>query len=142
MSVFLLLQAAEELAVPEEIDFGMLVLRMFVYLLLILLLIYFLLRKVLPLFVRGAAATNRVVRILDRVPLDQKRSLLVVEIVDKVYLLASAEGQISILMELQREKVLVPETATDRKPAAFQDVLKRVLSRSGTSSREAEKSEE
>lgn len=138
MNFLLFLQAAEEIPVPEEIDFGMLILRMFVYLALILVLIYFLLRKVLPLFVHGGTASQRVVRVLNRIPLEQKRSLVVVEILDKVYLLASAEGQISILMELDREKVF-ERKAVAQPPVAFQDVLKKVLSRSGKASREAEK---
>ena len=124
-----LLQAVQQFTPPEDINFGALFLRMIVFLGLTVLLIMFLLRKVLPLVVPGAQ-TNRTksVRILERVPIDQRKSLLVVEIQEKFYLIGSAEGQINILMELDREKVLLPENI-EGKTSSFADILKKTLSR-------------
>jgi flagellar biogenesis protein FliO len=116
------------LAVQElpELNFGMLFVRMLVFLALVLALIYFLLRKVLPLFVPGVVASKGTVRIVERIALDQKRSLLVAEIQDKVYLLGSAEGQINVLMELDREKIALQKAAAPRQPT-FQEILKRAF---------------
>src|SRR5207249_11404596 len=91
---------------PQDLNFGMLALRMFFFLGIVLVLIYFILRKVLPFFMQTSTFRHRTVRILERLPVDQKRSLLVVEIQEKFYLLGSAEGQINVLMELDREKMV------------------------------------
>jgi len=124
-----LLQAAQQLNSPEDINFGALFLRMLVFLALTVLLIVFLLKKVLPLVVPGAQHNRtKSIRVLERVPIDQRKSLLVVEIQEKIYLIGSAEGQINILMELDREKVLMPENI-DAKPSSFAEVLKKTLSR-------------
>ena len=124
-----LLAAAE--AVPvEPIDFGMLILRMLIFLGLILLLIYVVLRKGLPLLMQAQGLRNRTVKILERVPVDQKRSLLVVEVQERVYLLGSAEGQINVLMELDREK-LPMHPAPAEKPGRFEEILKKTFAAKG-----------
>ena len=111
---------------PEEINFGMLLLRTFFFLAIILVLIYFVLRKVLPLLVQAPAFRNRTVRIVERVAVDQKRSLLVVEIQERFYLLGSAEGQISMLMELDREKMDLQKSAA-KSPSAFDRVFQKTI---------------
>ena len=116
---------------PEDINFGALLLRMVVFLGLTVLLIIFLLRKVLPLVIPGAQRQHhtKTIKLLERVPIDQRKSLLVVEIQEKYYLIGSAEGQINILMELDREKIL-REDASIAKPApSFSEILKKTLSR-------------
>ena len=120
---------AQEVTGPEEINFGMLFLRMVIFLALVLLLIYILLRKVLPMIMRAPGYANRTIRILERVPLDPKRSLLVVEVQDKVYLIGAAEGQINVMMELDREKMTAPTAAPQRRPT-FQEILKKTFSKS------------
>ena len=127
MNIFFL--AAQEVAGPEEINFGMLFLRMLIFLGLVLVLIYILLRKVLPLLIQVPGQGNRTVKILERVALDQKRSLLVVEVQQKVYLIGAAEGQINVLMELDREK-MASSVVVPQKPPSFQEILKRTFSRS------------
>jgi flagellar biogenesis protein FliO len=118
----------QQVTPPEDINFGALFLRMILFLGLTVLLIVILLRKVLPLVVPGAQQSRtKSIRILERVSIDQRKSLLVVEIQEKFYLIGSAEGQINVLMELDPEKILLPETVA--KPASFTEVLKKTLSR-------------
>lgn len=124
---YILLVAALQEAAPEEINFGMLILRMLIFLALVIALIYFLLRKVLPSLMRLTAFKNQTIRILERVPLDQRRSMLVVEIQDKVYLVGSAEGQINILMELDREKLPAKPEIGQKASRGFDQILKKTL---------------
>jgi flagellar protein FliO/FliZ len=112
---------------PEDINFGALFLRMIVFLGLVVLLIVLFLKKVLPLLLPGGQQRTKSIRILERVPIDQRKSLLVVEIQEKVYLVGSAEGQINILMELDPAKIMAPETVP--KTVSFSDVLKKTFSR-------------
>jgi flagellar protein FliO/FliZ len=123
--IFLL--AVQETPV-EEINFGMLIVKMIFFLGLVVALIYLVLKKLLPLLIHGAAFRARSIRILERMPVDQRRSLLVVEVQDKVYLMGSAEGQINILMELDREK-LNAGTARDSEASGFDQVLKKTFLR-------------
>jgi flagellar protein FliO/FliZ len=122
MTSFLLLI---ESAPPEDLDFGMMIFRMLIFLGIVLILIYFVLKKGLPLLVQSPALKSRAVRILERVPVDQKRSLLVVEVQERVYLLGSAEGQINVLIELDRDKMEFQKSPQKN----FGDVLKKTFLR-------------
>jgi flagellar protein FliO/FliZ len=127
-----LLQLAQT-PTPDDINFGALFLRMLVFLGLTVLLIVFILKKVLPLLVPGAQKfSTKTIRVLERVPIDQRKSLLVVEVQEKTYLLGSAEGQINILMELDREKIFSQETSVP-KQGSFSEILKKTLSRQKSS---------
>jgi flagellar biosynthetic protein FliO len=129
-----LLEAAQQLNGPEEINFGALIVRMLIFLGLILLIIFLLLKRVLPLLVPSAAQSRtKSIRILERVQIDQRKSLIVAEIQEKVYLLGSSDGQINILLELDREKILVQSPIAPSKPLSFSDILKRTLSREKSS---------
>lgn len=112
---------------PEDINFGMLILRMLIFLALVIALIYFLLRKVLPSLMRMTAFKNPTIRILERVPLDQRRSMLVIEVQEKVYLVGSAEGQINILMELDRDKLPAKPALGQKSSRGFEEILKKTL---------------
>ncbi len=61
---------------PQELDFGMMIVRMLIFLGLVLILIYFVLRKGLPLLVNPSVYGSRAVKILERIPVDQKRTCL------------------------------------------------------------------
>ena len=129
--MILLLQLAQQ--TPEDINFAALFLRMLVFLGLTVLLIVFLLKKVLPLLVPGAQNySTKTIRVLERVPIDQRKSLLVVEVQEKIYLLGSAEGQINILMELDREKMVSQETNVP-KQGSFAEILRKTLSKQKSS---------
>ena len=123
-----LLLALQEAPV-EEINFGMLIVRMLIFLGLVILLIWVFLRKFLPMISQMPSLRNRNVKILERLPLDGKRSLIVVEVQERVYLLGSAEGQINVLMELDREKMNRGLQVTPG-PVSFDSVFKRMFSRS------------
>lgn len=123
MNVFLL---AVDTTPPQDLNFGLLALRMFFFLGIVLILIYFVLRKVVPFLMRAPVFRNRTIRIVERVPVDQKRSLLVVEIQEKFYLLGSAEGQINVLMELDPEKMNV-QPVPGNKSKSFDDVIKKTF---------------
>lgn len=114
----------------DDINFGMLILRMFLFLGLVIGLIYFVLRKLLPYLMHLGAYRSQTVKILERTPIDQKRSLLVVEIQEKVYLIGSAEGQINVLMELDREKIGARPALPPKGSGIFDDILKKTLLKS------------
>jgi len=128
-----LLEAAQQINGPEEINFGALIVRMLIFLGLILLIIFLLLKRVLPLLVPSAQSRTKSIRILERVQIDQRKSLIIAEIQEKVYLLGSSDGQINILLELDREKILAQSPIAPTKPLSFSDILKRTLSREKSS---------
>jgi flagellar protein FliO/FliZ len=103
---------------PDDISFTMLFLQMILVLAIVLVLIWVVLRKILPLFVPNVGHSSQTVHILERLPIDQKKSLLVVQVDERVFLLGSAEGQINVLMELDAEKI-----AANRKPAQVSGLL-------------------
>ena len=123
-----LLQAAQQINGTDEINFGALILRMIIFLGLILVIIFFVLKKVLPAVMPGVRYRTKNIHILERVPIDQRKSLIIAEIQERIYLLGCSDGQINILTELDREKLQEQEPA-NAKPISFSDVLKRTLSR-------------
>lgn len=126
INVFALLLLQE--APVEELNFGMLLLRMLIFLALVVALIWLLLRKFLPMLAQSASLRNRNVQILERLPIDARRSLLVVEVQERVYLLGNAEGQINVLMELDKEKMHSrPAPATS---GSFDQAWKRIFLKS------------
>ena len=104
-------------------------LRMIVFLGLILVIIFFVLKKVLPAVMPGVRFKTKNIQILERVPLDQRKSLIIAEIQDKIYLLGCSDGQINILKELDREKIQAQADPATAKSISFSDVLKRTLSK-------------
>src|SRR5262249_26234382 len=124
-----LLQAAQQISGPEDINFGALFLRMIVFLGLTLVIIFFLLKRVLPAVMPGARYKTKNIQVLERVPLDQRKSLIIAQIQDKVYLLGCSDGQINILAELDREKLQQQADPAAAKSVSFSEVLKRTLSR-------------
>ncbi|HSE42858.1 MAG TPA: flagellar biosynthetic protein FliO [Acidobacteriota bacterium] len=131
MSLAVVLAFASQSVPPsEEIDFGMLVLRMFLFLGLILLLIYLLLKRVLPHVAKVSGFNNRNIKIVERLPVDAKKSLIVVDVQDKTYLMGCSENSISILMELDRSKMEVKGTQVSPSAITFENVFKKIAFRS------------
>jgi flagellar protein FliO/FliZ len=92
---------------PEQFQSGSSLLWMFVQTILALgfvcLLAYVVLRVVLPrLNVRTGGKS--MVNVIDRTPLDQRRSLYVVEVTGRWLLIASSEGGVQLISELDAEK--------------------------------------
>jgi flagellar protein FliO/FliZ len=123
MNLFLLLLQE---APPDEINFGALIFRMVLFTGIIVVLIYVVLKKFLPMLARTTGLRERSVKILERLPLDQKRSLLVIEVQEKCYLLGVGEGQINVLMELDRDK-LQSKAPSESAPTSFELTLKRMF---------------
>ncbi len=123
---------------PDDIDFGMLILRTFLFLGLVLLLIFFLLKKVLPHVAKVSGFHNRNVKILERLPVDAKKSLIVVEVQDKAYLMGCSENAISVLMELDRTKMEVKPVTADPSKVTFENVFKKIAFRSKSSGSQQE----
>jgi|GEM_PF-1851360 len=127
-----LLEAAQQLGAPEDINFGALILRMLIFLALILLVVFVVLKKVLPVFIPGTQFKTKNIRILERVPIDQRKALIIAEVQGKFYLMGCSDGQINILAELDPEKLREQESIAPRS-GSFSDVLKRVLSKEKSS---------
>lgn len=113
----------------EDINFGMLILKMIFFLGVVVALIYLVLKKFLPVLLHGAAFRGRSIKILERMPVDQRRSLLVVEVQDKIYLMGSAEGQINILMELDRQKMNAKTVEGSDSSSGFDQILRKMMVR-------------
>ncbi len=61
------------------------------------------------------------IKVVERVPLDARRALFLVEVGGKMLLVATGDGAPTLLTELDPADVPTPE-----KPASFADVLKRI----------------
>jgi flagellar protein FliO/FliZ len=77
---------------------------------------------------RGIGRASGAVRVLARCPLEPRRSVYVVEVAGRCFLLGVGDGPMALLAELDGEKIPKPaETG-----APFADVLARVLGRGPT----------
>ena len=72
-------------------------------LLVVLAVAYVLLGKGLPKLMQRTMQTQRM-KIVERLPLDQKRTLFVVEVDQKTYLLGGADSQITLIDTLEGEE--------------------------------------
>jgi flagellar biosynthetic protein FliO len=92
---------------PEQFQSGTSLLWMFVQTILALgfvcVLAYVVLRVVLPRLQVGARSQS-MVKVIDRTPLDQRRSLFVVEVTGRWLLLGSSEGGVELITELDADK--------------------------------------
>ena len=92
---------------PEQFQTGSSLLWMFVQTILALgfvcLLAYVVLRVVLPRLNVGTAGKS-MIQVIDRTPLDQRRSLYVIEVTGRWLLIASSEGCVQLISELDSEK--------------------------------------
>jgi flagellar biogenesis protein FliO len=71
------------------------------------------------------------VTVLERVPLDQKRSLFVVEAAGEVLLVGGGDGSLSLISKLDRAEVdkLRAAAASSRGPAQLSPFLQKLLGR-------------
>ena len=143
----LFLQTDEGPIKPEQFQSGGSLLWTFVQTILALgfvcLFAYLLLSVVLPRLKVGTI-TRSMVRVVDRTPLDQRRSLYVVEVTGRYLLLGSSESGVRMISELDTDKV--EQELAARKAAAaktnerfnqardaarttFSDVLARMVNR-------------
>jgi flagellar biogenesis protein FliO len=93
--------------IPRERTFTEAFIQMVLYLGAICLLAYLVLGKVLPRFLRidPPIAQRRIVQVVDRLPIDQRRSIMVLKIGDLYFLVGSSEHGIGLLSRLEPDEV-------------------------------------
>lgn len=117
----------------EELNLGWALLRTFIALAMVVALAYLLLNVGLRRLLGIRAATGAsVVTVLERVALDQKRSLFVVEAAGEVLLLGGGEHSLSLITKLDRARLEQPRALpAAAAPGAVQlsPLLKKLLGR-------------
>ena len=123
---------------PEQFQSGRSLLWMFVQTIMALgfvcLLAYVVLRIVLPRL-NVATAGKGMVNVIDRTQLDQRRSLYVVEVTGRWLLIASSEGGVQLISELDAEKAEQEAEAMDA--AAVSNRARATLSQARVTARSA-----
>jgi len=121
-----------ELAGGEELNLGWTLFRTMLVLAMVVGLAWLTLnvglRKLLG--IRPVVGTS-MVTVLERVPLDQKRSLFVVEAAGEVLLVGGGDGSLSLISKLDRAEVdkLRAAAASSRGPAQLSPFLQKLLGR-------------
>jgi flagellar protein FliO/FliZ len=79
------------------------------------LLAYLLLGKLLPKLLRiePPVAQRRIMQVIDRLPLDQRRSILVLRIGDQYFLVGASEGGIHLISKLDADEIIGTLAAQD-----------------------------
>jgi len=123
---------------PEQFQSGTSLLWMFVQTILALgfvcLLAYVILRVVLPRL-NVASAGKGMVNVIDRTSLDQRRSLYVIEVAGRWLLIASSEGGVQLISELDADKA--EQEADAMSAAAVSTRARATLSQAKVSARSA-----
>jgi flagellar biosynthetic protein FliO len=123
---------------PEQFQSGRSVIWMFVQTILALgfvcLLAYLLLRVVLPRLNLGTAGRS-MVTVIDRTPLDQRRSLFVIEVTGRWLLIAVSEGGVQLISELDADKAAQASAAVRSTAASTRARV--TLNQAGMSARTA-----
>ncbi len=133
------LSVAEEMsdASSAELSLGWTLLRTFTVLGIVVALAYLVLnvglRKLMG--IEGVVAGKSIVRVLERTPLDQKRTLFVVKAANEVFLLGGSESNLQLLSKLDAAEVeqlrAAQASETSALPAKLSPFLKRLLKKKG-----------
>ena len=67
---------------------------------------------------------SRNMKVIETMPLGYKRSLHIVQVADKVLLLGSSDGGISVLAHLESDKLVLPDPPGKLAGLKFLDILK------------------
>lgn len=129
-------ERGEETGSTAQQDLGSLLgalFKMLAVLGVICLLAYFLLGKVLPRLMRVPmpTASQKLLTVVDRLPIDQKRTLLVVAVGEQHFLVGAADAGINLISRLDDETVRI---ALQNVPAASSgplSVLRRTMNKEG-----------
>lgn len=91
-------------AIPS---FGWALVQMVIVLGAVSLLAYFLLGKVLPKIMRVQTPTapTRLLEVVDRLPIDQRRAILIIKLGERHFLVGASEGSITLLSRLEPEEI-------------------------------------
>jgi flagellar biosynthetic protein FliO len=123
---------------PEQFQSGRSVIWMFVQTILALgfvcLLAYILLRVVLPRLNLSTAGKS-MVTVVDRTPLDQRRSLFVIEVTGRWLLISVSEGGVQLISELDADKAA--QASAVLRSAATSARARVTLNQAGVSARTA-----
>jgi flagellar biosynthetic protein FliO len=123
---------------PDQFQSGRSVIWMFVQTILALgfvcLLAYVVLRVILPRL-NLAAAGKSIVTVVDRTPLDQRRSLYVIEVTGRWLLIAVSEGGVQLISELDADKAA--QASAVLRSAATSTRARASLNQAGVSARTA-----
>lgn len=115
----------------EPLEFGRALFQMVVVLGLVCLLAYFTLGKVLPRMMRvdvPASGGRRVLKVIDRLPIDPKRSLMVVKVGEECFFVGATEQQIGLIARLEPDQIDAALMASPDDPKPF-DRLGRLFKR-------------
>jgi flagellar biogenesis protein FliO len=114
----------------EDLDVGWALVRTIVVLGLVLALVYLTLNVGLRrlLGVKGATSAG-LVTVLERVPLDQKRALFVIEAAGEVLLVGGAEGSLTLISKLDAAEVARLREAAGSPPVEVSPLLQKLLGR-------------
>ncbi len=129
-------ERGEESSSNAQEDLGSLLgalFKMLAVLALICLMAYFLLGKVLPRLMRVPmpTASQKLLTVVDRLPIDQKRTILVVAVGDQHFLVGAADAGINLISRLDDETV---RTALQNAPASGSgplSALRRTMNKEG-----------
>ncbi len=85
------------------------------------LLAYLVLGKLLPKLMRVPSPTGRprMMRIVDRMPIDQRRSILVVSIGEQYFMVGNSEGGLNLISQLDAETVMHAQANIDPGPSGL-----------------------
>ncbi len=121
---------------PEDFQSGRAMIWMFVQTILALgfvcLLAYVVLRVVLPRLNLATAGKN-MVTVVDRTPLDQRRSLFVIEVTGRWLLIGVSEGGVQLISELDADKAA--EASAILRATAASTRARTTLNQAGASAR-------
>ena len=133
---FLALKLLQNELSPEQFQSGRSVIWMFVQTILALgfvcLLAYVVLRVILPRL-NLATSGKSIVTVIDRTPLDQRRSLFVIEVTGRWLLISVSEGGVQLISELDAHKAA--EASAALRATATSTRARATLNQAGMSAR-------
>jgi flagellar biosynthetic protein FliO len=123
---WLIQQGGEKGVTPEVPSYGSLLLQTVLALILVCALAYVVLKYGLKWLMRGRIRSARLIDVVERVPLEGRRTLYVVRVGGQIYLVGATDASISLIAELDSETVerrLAAEVADTPAHRSFWDVL-------------------
>ena len=92
------------------------------------LLAYLVLGKLLPRLLRvpNPSGRTKIMRVVDRLPIDQRRSILIIEVGDQYFMVGASEGNISLISRVEADTIAQatpPSTGTPAGLGRFAEAL-------------------
>ena len=70
---------------------------------------------------------NKNIKILDSIPIGQNKSVMIIETAGKTLLVGITQNEISLITELDRDKLDIPDKDDSAQPMEFSTAFKKVL---------------